>query len=265
MRPDNPYEKAGDMGIGYNKRVGITMKKLTIRDPRFVFSEDVPCPYIDDGRTASLEFILPAEGIARHFHEFLAAGYRRLGNVLYHNVCRTCSSCRPIRLETEKFKASKSQRRTLRKNRDVTVECRVPSVTPVKLELYKNYVMSKHSQEADSDIRDYRTTLSGLHQGYAGSIEMDYFLGGRLIAAGIVDEGEDALSSAYFYYDTAHLDRRLGIYSILHEISLALSLGKRYYYLGFCVEETPKMSYKKFFLPSQIYEDGVWKNYLLPE
>lgn len=231
----------------------------------FSFREDVPCPYIGDGRTASLEFILPAEGLARHFHEFLAAGYRRLGSVLYRNVCRTCSSCRPIRLETKKFKASKSQRRTLRKNIDVAVEYRTPSVTRAKIELYKNYVISKHSQEAESDIRDYRTTLSGLHQGYAGSIEMDYFLGGRLIATGIVDEGEDALSSAYFYYDTAHLDRRLGIYSILQEISLALSLGKRYYYLGFCVEETPKMSYKKSFRPNQIYKDGAWKDYLLPE
>jgi len=241
------------------------MEKLKIEYHRFSFCEDIPCPYIGDGRTASLEFVLPAEGIARHFHEFLAAGYRRLGSVLYHNVCRTCSSCRPIRLETKKYKASRSQRRTLRKNSDVTVECRTPSVTPAKIELYKNYVTSKHSQEADSDMRDYRTTLSSLHQGYAGSIEMDYFLGGRLIAAGIVDEGEDALSSAYFYYDTAHLGRRLGIYSIIQEISLALSLGKRYYYLGFCVEETPKMSYKKFFRPSQVYEDGVWKDYLLPE
>ena len=241
------------------------MEKLKIEYHRFSFREDMPCPYIGDGRTASLEFVLPAEGIARRFHEFLAAGYRRLGSVLYHNVCSTCSSCRPIRLETEKFKASKGQRRALRKNSDVTIEYCTPSVTPLKVELYKNYVISKHSQDADSDIHDYRTTLSGLHQGYAGSIEMDYFLGGRLIAAGIVDQGEDALSSAYFYYDTAHLDRRLGIYSIIQEISLALSLGKRYYYLGFCIEETQKMSYKKFFRPCQVYEDGGWKDYLPPE
>ncbi len=237
------------------------MEKLKIEYHRFSFREDMPCPYIGDGRTASLEFVLPAEGIVRHFHEFLSVGYRRLGSVLYHNVCRTCSSCRPIRIETEKFKASKSQRRTLRKNSDLTVECRPPSVTPAKVELYRKYVISKHSQDSAIDVRDCRTTLSGLYQGYAGSIEIDYFLGGRLIAAGIVDEGEDALSSAYFYYDTSHLHRRLGIYSILQEISLALSLGKRYYYLGFCIEETAKMSYKKFFRPNQVHEDGVWKDF----
>jgi arginyl-tRNA--protein-N-Asp/Glu arginylyltransferase len=250
------------LNIRYNNAVGITMKKLEMQD-RFPLTEDLPCPYIDDDRTASLEFIFPAEGLAPNFHKFLATGYRRLGSVLYRNVCRGCSSCRPIRLETEKFRASRSQRRTLRKNRDVRVECRTPSVTPARIDLYGRYVASKHPAGQEDDIRDCPMTLSSLHHGYAGSIEMDYFLEERLIAIGVVDEGEDALSSAYFYYDTGHLDRRPGIFSILKEISLALSMRKKYYYLGFCVEETSKMSYKKFFRPNQIYDDGEWKNFLV--
>ena len=91
---------------------------------------------------------------------------------------------------------------------------------------------------------------------------MDYFIGEKLIAVGIVDEGEDAVSSTYFYYDTAYLERRPGIFSILQEISLALSLGKKYYYLGFCIEETSKMSYKKHFRPNQVYENGEWRDFL---
>jgi arginyl-tRNA--protein-N-Asp/Glu arginylyltransferase len=237
------------------------MKKLDIED-RFSLVEDLPCPYFDDGRIASLEFVLPAEGLAPNFHKFLATGYRRLGSVLYRNVCRGCSSCRPIRLETEKFRTSRSQRRTLRKNMDVRVECHTPSVTPAKIDLYKRYVSSKHPAGREDDIRDCMITLSGLHRGYSGSIEMDYYVGERLIAIGMVDEGEDSLSSAYFYYDTGHLQRRPGIFSILQEISLALSLRKKYYYLGFCIEETPKMSYKKFFRPNQICEGGEWKDFL---
>jgi arginyl-tRNA--protein-N-Asp/Glu arginylyltransferase len=250
------------LNIGYNKLVGITMKKLDMQD-RFSLTEDLPCPYIDDDRTASLEFVLPAEGLARNFHKFLAAGYRRLGSVLYRNTCRGCSSCRPIRLETEKFRASKSQRRTFRKNRDVRVECRIPSVTPAKIDLYKTYVSSKHPAGQEDEIGDCAMTLSSLHHGYAGSIEMDYFVGERLIAVGVVDEGEDALSSAYFYYETDSLDRRPGIFSILKEISLALSLRKKYYYLGFCIEEVPKMSYKKSFRPNQVYEGGEWRDFLV--
>lgn len=236
------------------------MKKRDLQD-RVSLTEDLPCPYINDDRTASLEFVLPAEGLSRNFHTFLATGYRRLGSVLYRNVCRGCSSCHPIRLETEKFRASKSQRRTLRKNRDVRVEYHIPSVTPAKIDLYRRYVSSKHPVGQEDDLGDCPMTLSGLHDGYVGSIEMDYFIGERLIAIGVVDEGEDALSSAYFYYDTGHLDRRPGIFSILQEISLARALRKKYYYIGFCIEETPKMSYKKFFRPNQVYEEGEWKDF----
>ncbi|HEX8947562.1 MAG TPA: hypothetical protein VF790_01300, partial [Dissulfurispiraceae bacterium] len=79
---------------------------------------------------------------------------------------------------------------------------------------------------------------------------------------GIVDEGRDSLSSNYFYYDTSFLERRLGVFSILNEISLARSLKKRYYYLGFYIEETQKMSYKKHFRPNQILEGGKWKDFM---
>lgn len=235
------------------------MKNFDMQDLRLSFIEDLPCPYINE-RTASLEFILPAEELAANFHKFLAAGYRRLGGVLYRNVCRGCSACRPIRLETDKFKTSKSQQRTMRKNRDLRVECLTPSVTAEKVALYGRYVSAKHSEGQEGDNRDCQMTLASLHLGYAGSIEMDYFLGDSLIGVGIVDVGEDALSSAYFYYDTGYLNRRPGVFSILREISLARSMGKKYYYLGFCVEETPKMSYKKFFRPNQVYDDGKWKD-----
>lgn len=239
------------------------MKNFGMQDLRLSFIEDLPCPYINDARAASLEFILPAGGVVRNFDKFLATGYRRLGSVLYRNVCRGCSSCRPIRLQTDKFRASKSQRRTLRENRDLRVECLTPSVSAEKIALYGKYISSKHPEGKEDDNGDYQMAIASLHLGYSGSVEMDYFLGDRLIAVGIVDVGEDALSSAYFYYDTGYLNRRPGVFSILREISLACSMRKKYYYLGFCVEETPKMSYKKFFRPNQVYDDGQWKDFMV--
>lgn len=91
---------------------------------------------------------------------------------------------------------------------------------------------------------------------------MDYFLGEKLICVGIVDAGSDSLSSNYCYYDTDYLAARIGIFSIIMEIALAKSLGKKYYYLGFYIEETPKMSYKKFFRPNQVRQDGEWRDFL---
>ena len=48
------------------------MKNFDMQDLRLSFIEDLPCPYISDSRTASLEFILPAEGVDSDFHKFLA-------------------------------------------------------------------------------------------------------------------------------------------------------------------------------------------------
>jgi arginine-tRNA-protein transferase len=237
------------------------MKKLDFCGRGLSFREDLRCPYLFDGRPASLEFFFPSGDIASEFHLFLAAGYRRLGGVLYRNVCRECSSCRPLRLEADYFKISRSQKRTLKKNLDLRTEICTPRVTLEKAALYTLYVGSRHAPETGEDPDEGRAALVSLHYGYPGSIEMDYYLGDRLIGVGIVDEGADALSSVYFYYDTGYFRRSPGVFSILQEIALAQAMKKRYYYLGFYVEETPKMSYKKLFRPNQLFEDGRWKTF----
>jgi arginine-tRNA-protein transferase len=227
-----------------------------------VFCEKSPCPYFDDARGSTVEFFIPRQEDARHFDTYLAKGYRRIGRAFYRNLCSNCSECLPLRLATETFQLSRSQKRTLKKNADIAVRLLGrPSLTPEKTELYSAYVHSKHGGCDDADVSNPVNVLLNMHYGYPWTLELNYYLEDRLIAVGIVDEGQDALSSNYFYYDTSHLERRLGIFSILTEIELAKSLGKKYYYLGFCIEANRKMSYKKFFRPNEILQQGQWKPY----
>ncbi|HET6513660.1 MAG TPA: arginyltransferase [Thermodesulfovibrionales bacterium] len=226
------------------------------------FQEEVQCSYFRDGRTATLDYVVASEEEAGRFHSYLSRGYRRLGNLFYRNACADCSACIPLRIETARFEASKSQRRALRRNSDIRLG--IPHQTMLttrKVELYRKYVRSKHGNREQGG-ENYHTVLSLIHYGYADTIEMDYYLGDKLIGVGIVDGGTDSLSSNYFYYDIDHLDRRLGVFSILSEISLAKVTGKRYYYLGFCIEENPKMSYKRDFRPNEILVKGAWREYL---
>lgn len=139
----------------------------------------------------------------------------------------------------------------------IRVVLRRPAVTKEKIELYGKYLSSKHGT-AEKDPDGLADMLAAMHYGYDSIIEMNYYEADRLIAVGIVDAGTDCLSANYFYYDTGRLEIRPGIFSILEEISLAGRMGKKYYYLGFLVEENPKMSYKKFFRPNQVYRDGRW-------
>ncbi|HAM53404.1 MAG TPA: arginyltransferase [Nitrospiraceae bacterium] len=224
------------------------------------FRENFLCAYFGDGRKATIECLLADEACSRNFHLFLAEGYRRLGNLFYRNLCEECSACRPLRLESGKFRPSKSQKRTIKKNADIRLEIRCPSVTPEKIRLYKKYLSHKHHEE--KEVLDYEIRLLNIHYGYPGTREMDYYFGSKLIGVGIVDEGCDSLSSNYFYYDTDYLGRRLGVYSILSEISFARLVRKKYYYLGFYIGEIPRMSYKKQFRPNQVYENEEWKTFL---
>jgi leucyl-tRNA---protein transferase len=238
------------------------MKHLN-KDLLLSLKESFPCAYFGDDRMSAIEYLYAEEDCSKRFHEFLAGGYRRIGSIFYCNVCDECADCKPIRLETERFRPSRSQKRTLKKNTDIRLEIQTPAIiTGEKVDLYMRYLDSKHSGKGHKEPRDYETVLSNIHYGYAHTIEMDYYDGDKLIGVGIVDEAEDALSSNYFYYDTDYLERRLGVLSILKEILLARVMGKKYYYLGFYIEGTAKMSYKKFFRPNQIFEGREWREFL---
>ena len=227
------------------------------------FQEKYPCPYYEDGRITTIEYIFPNKDEMKKYDEFLAKGYRRIGKIFYRNVCETCSACKPIRIETEKFIQSRSHKRTLKKNEDIQVEVLGnPALTAEKVLLYEKYLDTKHDDEKDEDQSNPLNTLISVHYGYPGIIEMDYNIEHKLVGVSIVDESRDSLSSNYFYYDTDFLDRRPGIFSILKEIDLAHSMNKKYYYLGVYIKENPKMSYKKFFRPNQVLEDGKWKDFL---
>jgi hypothetical protein len=118
-----------------------------VNDDGLRFRDDFPCPYFDDTRTASVEYVFPDKKQTKAFHNFLAAGYRRYGCVFYRNVCTQCAACRPIRIETENFIPSRSQKRTLRRNSDVRIEHIAPLITTKKVELYRKYLISKHQEK----------------------------------------------------------------------------------------------------------------------
>jgi arginyl-tRNA--protein-N-Asp/Glu arginylyltransferase len=228
----------------------------------FIFREDYTCPYFDDGRVATSEYLIP-EKHGAGFHKLLAKGYRRLGQIFYRNVCRGCSACEPLRIEVGKFAVSASQKRTLRRNEDIHIAIRPSSsLTPGKVELYEKYIISKHSNDKKKRSHDPLPVLFAIHSGYDHIIEMTYYHGEKLIGVGIVDEAADSLSSNYFYYDTDYLVRRPGVLSILMEISLAKKMGKKHYYLGFYIEGNNKMAYKKYFRPNQIYRNNRWQEFL---
>ncbi len=222
-----------------------------------------PCPYFNDGRMTTLNVIKPSLEQILGFHELLALGFRRSGSIFYLNSCQECKDCISIRIPIRTFSPSKSQRRTLRQNSDIQVVIshfseRSETETQKKFDLFQKYMIGKHGNKENAQWMEFYS----LHHGYPFTTEIHYYLKDRLIGVSVIDEGKNAISSNYFYYDPDLLDRRLGIFSILKEIEYAESQGKEFYYLGFYIENCQKMAYKKNIRPNEILSSGKWTSFL---
>ena len=73
----------------------------------------------------------------------------------------------------------------------------------------------------------------------------------------ILDILNDGLSAVYTLYDP-DVAGSFGTYGVLWQIQQAKELKLSHLYLGYWIEESPKMAYKAGFRPHQILQNGVW-------
>lgn len=211
-----------------------------------------PCPYLPNRKWMTHSFAVSSMS-EESYEQLLTSGWRRSGVNFYQNHCPGCSCCIPLRVPAAGFVPSKSQRRVMRRNADVTVELALPSRDPEVVELYKRYLESQH-QQSESPGQFARFLV----ESPLDTRVMLYRVAERLVGAGWVDLLPGGLSSVYFAFDPAESRRSLGTYSLIREMELARSLGKPWLHMGFYVPGSPKMEYKGRFRPHEFAVDGQW-------
>lgn len=229
-------------------------------------SEPYPCPYLP-GRMARQRGFRVAGMPGELYHELMDRGFRRNGDVFYAMVCDDCRLCVPIRVPVATFAPSKSQRRALRKNEDVTVQVGPPAFTPEKFALYRRYLAGQHGRsEADDDGSDsangseredeFRASMYGA---VVDTVEVTYTLGDRLLATSLLDVCSRSVSAVYHFYDPDEGARSLGVFSVLMEIEYTRQLGVPHYYLGYWIEGAKTMQYKANYRPHELLRAGRWQ------
>jgi arginine-tRNA-protein transferase len=219
------------------------------------------CGYLPQ-QTWQLEYEQVAVLSAAEYMERMRDGWRRFGDMMFRPHCPRCTACQSIRILAEKFRPNRSQRRTQRLN-DGVVELRIgaPSVNREKLELYDRYhaFQSEEKGWPVHDPKDADEYARSFVENPFPTQEWCYYLEGRLIGVGYVDDLPGGLSAIYFFYDPAQRQRSPGTWNVLNVIDEARRRRIAHVYLGYYVAGCRSMAYKARFLPHQLRgADGVW-------
>jgi arginine-tRNA-protein transferase len=184
-------------------------------------------------------------------------GFRRSGQFVYRPHCEGCRACISVRLPVAEFQASRSQKRAFKQHQSLEVLINRPNFDEAQFNLYQAYQASRHQcAEKDEGADQYRDFLI---QSNVDSLSVSFLLNGQLKIVSIVDIVEDGISAVYTFYDTQDTQASYGTYSILWLIEWCKQLGLPYLYLGYWIQDSPKMAYKRNFMPQEALMNGQWQ------
>jgi arginine-tRNA-protein transferase len=222
------------------------------------------CGYLPD-QEARMEYEYVTELTADEYADRVLAGWRRFGHVLFQPQCPYCQACRSLRVDVDRFRPDRSQRRVIKANQgDITLQIGPPRVSDSRLELYRRFhahrVRTRGWPDREDDPISYQ--LSFVASPFPTE-EWCYRLGGVLVGLGHVDVLRVGLSAIYFVHDPDHRRRGLGTWNILCLIDEARRRGLPHVYLGYWIAGCLSMAYKARFGPHQILgTDGQWHDAL---
>ncbi len=225
------------------------------------------CPYLDDREMQSL-LVDPAVSLGgARYGQLLAEGFRRSGQFVYRHHCPTCSACVPVRIPVADFSPSRSQRRCLKRNHDLAVTITRPPDQPghtpcadldEHMPLFSRYLAHRHT--GGGMERMGRDDYAGMLSHRNGPVDiLEFRRDHNLVAVALTDRTPQGLSAMYSFFDPETPDRGLGTLAVLTQIAHARRLRLPHVYLGYWIDQAPKMAYKTRFRPIEGRVSGVWK------
>ena len=226
---------------------------------QFYLTIPSPCPYLPDRMERKIFTQLdPLSG--PHLNNYLThAGFRRSQNVIYRPACEACRECKSLRILTAEFALTRSMRRILNKNTDISRNIAEPLATREQFDVLERYLNTRHHGGGMSDMDFYRYEM--MVEQCASDTEIVEYRDNQnhLIACVLTDVLNDGLSLVYSFFDPDLSRRSLGNYMILDAIERCRYEGQPYLYLGYWVEDSPKMDYKAKFKPAEVLGSQGWR------
>ncbi len=218
------------------------------------------CGYYDDRQTANLIPDPQVKMGTNLYSLLLSKGFRRSGEFVYRPHCKHCTACVPCRINVSEFKASRNQRRCLKSNQDLTTRIVPAEYSEEYFALYQRYLNSRHTDGsmADPTPQEFRSFLLN---NWDTSVFIESRLNGRLLCVAVVDFLPAGPSAVYTFFEPEEHKRSLGTFAIIQQIWLARLYQKANLYLGYWIDEHPKMAYKQKFSGLEIYLQDQWQSF----
>lgn len=192
------------------------------------------------------------------YGQLIQHGYRRSGEQTYTPHCDECDDCIACRLPTTSFKTTKSQRRCLKNNQDLTCTEKNAHYSDEYFELYAKYLNSRHddgemANPEKSEFSDF------LYSNWSKTVFYEIRKDEKLIAVAVTDITTTGLSAVYTFFDPEESKRSLGTYCILKQVEKTQASSMEYLYMGYWIDNCRKMQYKTNFKPMQLFRNNQWQ------
>lgn len=222
-------------------------------------SEPHSCSYLDDQQASSL-FIDPQLKLDQNTYTFLVEnGFRRSGAHVYKPFCHQCNSCIAMRLDVNRFKPKRTQKRCQKNNQYLSVETIPARFVQEHYQLYEAYLKGRHLGGGMDDTSEDKYT-DFLISDWSKTEFVEFRDDEKLVAVAVTDILLDGLSAVYTFFtpEPSYQKNSLGVNAILWQIEEAKRRGMQWLYLGYWIPQNRKMSYKNQYQPAEYYWDGHW-------
>jgi leucyl-tRNA---protein transferase len=237
------------------------------RFPRFFVTSPAPCPYLP-GKQERKVFTELSGIHASELNDALGKiGFRRSQGVAYRPSCLDCSACVSVRVLTHEFEPNASQKKLLRRHRDVEVSACQPWATDEQFALLRRYLASRHPGGGMSGMDDIDYSDMVEHTPVNSHV-VEYRepskdgRPGKLIGGCLTDQQADGLSMIYSFFEPAEASRPgLGNFIIMDHILRAGRAGLPFVYLGYWIAGSKRMEYKTRFRPLERLGPNGWSRF----